>query len=154
VLIAYMLAACAGAAPTSRTPPTLPALTLPLIAGGSWSSLSARGKPLVIDVWASWCKPCSKGFPKLDALAARRSDVSVVAISIDEDPAAILSFIEQHPLAVPVVHDSEQALTHPPVSVAQLPTVLIVDGNGLIRHRLVEPSERDYDGLEALIDRD
>jgi cytochrome c biogenesis protein CcmG, thiol:disulfide interchange protein DsbE len=146
---------CAGSAPakSSAAATPLPSLTLPLIAGGTWSSASARGSALVIDVWASWCKPCSKGFPKLDALAARRSDVVVVAITIDEDPAAIRDFITQFPIAVPVAHDVEQSLTHAPLSIARLPTVLIVDADGMVRHRLEEPSERDYDHLEDLIGR-
>lgn len=154
VVIALLLTACAGAAPAPKsadiaTP--LPALTLPRIAGGTWSSASARGSVLVIDVWASWCKPCSKAFPKLDALAARRSDVVVVAISIDEDPAAARGFIEQFPLAVTVAQDAEQTLTRAPVGVSRLPTLLIVDANGVIRQRIEEPSERDYDHLEDRI---
>src|SRR5215213_5661939 len=110
-----LIVGCAGAAPakSSAVATPLPPLTLPLIAGGTWSSASARGSVLVIDVWASWCKPCSKGFPKLDALAARRSDLVVIAISIDEDPAAIRDFVAQFPIAVPVAHDAEQSLTRP-----------------------------------------
>ena len=129
----------------------LPALTLPLVAGGTWTSTSARGSVLVIDVWATWCKPCSKGFPKLDALAARRTDVAVVAITIDEDAAAIRDFLAQFPLAVPVAQDEKQELTRPPLTIARLPTVLIVDTHGVIRRRLEEPGDRDYDHLEDLV---
>ena len=130
----------------------LPALTLPLLAGGSWSSTSARGSVLVIDVWASWCKPCSKGFPSLDALAAR-TGVRVVAISIDEDAAAARAFLAQFPLGVPIAHDAEQVVTRAPLHIARLPAVLIVDADGTIRHRLEEPTERDYDRLGDLVDR-
>jgi cytochrome c biogenesis protein CcmG, thiol:disulfide interchange protein DsbE len=148
-----LLAACAGAPATKSadvaTP--LPSLTLPLMAGGTWSSESARGSALVIDVWASWCKPCSKGFPKLAALAGRRPDVHVIAISIDEDPAAIRGFLAEFPSAVPVAQDGEQVMTRAPLAIERLPTVLIVDAAGMIRHRLEEPSERDYDHLEELI---
>jgi thiol-disulfide isomerase/thioredoxin len=146
-------AACGGAvpAPSSAAEMPLPALTLPLIGGGTWSSTSARGAPLVIDVWASWCKPCSKGFPKLDSLAAQDPRVTVVAISIDEDAAAIREFVAEFPLAVPIAHDAEQIVTRAPLHIARLPTVLIVDEEGRIRHRLEEPSERDYDALGELV---
>jgi len=153
-VIACALAACAGTAPavkSSSVAEPLPALTLPLLGGGTWSSASANGKALVIDVWASWCKPCGKGFPKLDALAARRADVVVVAISIDEDAAAARDFIAQFPLEIPVARDDKQSLTRPPLRIARLPTVLIVDAAGTIRHRLEEPTERDYDQLEDKI---
>ena len=155
--------ACGGAAPSSSSssPPgrsvtttdePLPTLSLPLLDGGSWSSDAARGKVLVIDVWASWCKPCRKGFPRLDALARDRPDVAVVAITIDEDPAAIRAFLAETPLAVPVAHDAAQTLTEPPLRVARLPTVLVVDTGGRIRHRLEEPIEADYDDLARLVD--
>src|SRR5262245_50730388 len=129
-LVAHALVACAGAAPTAKSSTVaepLPALTLPLLAGGTWSSTSARGSALVIDVWASWCKPCRKGFPKLDALAARRADVVVVAISIDEDAAAARDFIAESPLTVLVAHDAQQTLTRAPLGIARLPTLLVVD---------------------------
>jgi thiol-disulfide isomerase/thioredoxin len=128
----------------------LPELTLPLLDGGTWSSTTARGAPLVIDVWASWCKPCSKGFPQLNALAA---NVNVVAITIDEDPAAIRDFVAQHPLRVPIVHDAKQSVTGAPLHIARLPTVLVVDADGRIRHRLEEPSEDDYRRLDKLVAR-
>lgn len=153
-VIACALAACAGKAPTANSSAAaepLPPITLPLLAGGTWSSASARGSVLVIDVWASWCKPCSKGFPKLNALAARRTEVVVVAISIDEDVTAARDFVAQFPLAIPVAHDGEQTLTRAPLGIAQLPTVLIVDAAGRIRHRLEEPTEQDYDRIEDLI---
>lgn len=154
VLVAQGFVACAGAPPTSTSSAVaepLPSLTLPLLDGGTWSSSSARGSALVIDVWASWCKPCSKGFPALNALAARRADVGVVAISLDEDVAAARDFIAQFPLTVVIAHDRQHMLTRAPLSIARLPTVLVVDAAGVIRHRIEEPRERDYERLEELI---
>lgn len=156
LLIALALTACPRSAPLQPSSPVdvpLPALTLPRITGGTWSSTSARGSVLVIDVWASWCPPCSKGFPRLDALAKRRPDVVVVAISIDDDPEAVRDFIAKFPLAVPVAHDIDKQVTRDPIRVTALPAVLIVDGAGVIRHRLEKPSEHDYDHLEELVDR-
>jgi thiol-disulfide isomerase/thioredoxin len=103
-------------------------------------------------VWASWCKPCSKGFPALDALAARRRDVIVVAITIDDDPAAIRAFVAQFPIAVPVIHDVDKQVTRPPVGITALPALLIVDADGIIRRRLDKPTEEDYGSLDALVE--
>jgi thiol-disulfide isomerase/thioredoxin len=149
------LSACAGAASTTRpteeaTP--LPALSLPRLSGGTWDSASTRGSALVIDVWASWCKPCGASFPTLDAFAARHSDVAVVAISIDEDPEAARAFLVQFPLHVPAVQDAEQRTLRPPLAITRLPTLLIVDKTGVIRHRIEEAKERDYEHLDALLD--
>jgi thiol-disulfide isomerase/thioredoxin len=153
VLVACLIA-CGGAthtAPSHEAAP-LPALTLPLLDGGTWSSASARGSVLVIDVWASWCKPCSKAFPKLDALAARRHDVIVVAVTIDDDPAAIRTFITEFPLGVPIVHDVDKQVTRPPIGVTSLPALLIVDADGIIRHHLEKPTEHDYDHIDERVD--
>lgn len=155
-LIAIVLSACGGAAPAPAAREVampLPSLTLPRLTGGTWSSVSARGSVLVIDVWASWCKPCSKGFPKLDALAANGSNVVVVAISIDEDPAAIRDFIGRFPLAAPVAHDVDRVLVRPPLTIAELPTLLVVDTTGVIRYRIEEPTDTDYDQLGELVRR-
>jgi len=155
-ILLWILSACAGAAPAPRsteesTP--LPALKLPRLTGeGTWDATSTRGSVLVIDVWASWCKPCGKAFPKLDALAARRSDIAIVAISIDEEAAAARDFLGHFPLNVPVVQDAEQVMTRPPLGVARLPTLLIVDKSGVIRRRLEEPKESGYEHLEELVD--
>jgi thiol-disulfide isomerase/thioredoxin len=128
----------------------LPSLTLPLVAGGAWSSTSARGSVLVIDVWASWCKPCSKAFPKLDAFAASHPNVKVVAISIDEDPAAASAFVAEFGLRVPAVQDAKQSVTRAPLGISRLPTLLVVDADGIVRQRIEEPTERDYDRLDEL----
>ena len=153
-IVVLILSACAGAPPAahpSEEATPLPDLTLPRISGGTWSSASARGAPLVIDVWASWCKPCGKAFPQLDALATRRADIAIVAISIDEDPQAARDFVGQHALHVPAVQDADQVMTRPPIGVTRLPTVLIVDKAGVIRHRIEEPTERDYEHLDELV---
>lgn len=138
-----LLGACAHAAPTP-----LPSLNMPLLAGGTWSSSSARGSVLVIDVWASWCKPCAKAFPKLDAFAASHPNIKVIAISIDEDLAAAAAFAAS--LHVPAAHDATQSVTRAPLGISRLPTLLIVDTDGVVRRRIDEPTERDYDRLDEL----
>jgi cytochrome c biogenesis protein CcmG, thiol:disulfide interchange protein DsbE len=151
--LAGALVACAGTPRPTRVDVAqpLPALRLPLLGGGTWSSDDARGRVLVIDVWASWCAPCQKGFPRLDALAARRPEVAIVAISIDDDEAAIRGFLARHPLGVPVAHDADQTVTAEPLRIERLPTLLVVDAEGVVRHRLVEPTDRDYDELDRLV---
>jgi thiol-disulfide isomerase/thioredoxin len=164
--LAVLLAgvACGGAAPTSSSSSSgpagrsvttpdepLPALTLPLLDGGSWSSGSARGKVLVIDVWASWCKPCREGFPKMDALARRHPEARFVALSIDEEREAIDRFLAQVPTRGTVVHDRAQQVLGAPLEVTNIPTVLVIDRAGMIRHRFVEPSASDYERLDEAI---
>lgn len=44
-----------------------------------------RGKPVLLNLWATWCAPCIVEMPSLDALAARRDDLHVVTLSQDMD---------------------------------------------------------------------
>src|SRR5690349_12525083 len=63
-----------------------PAFSRPGVSGGgTLSPDQARGKVLLIDFWATYCKPCEKEFPKLQALADKAgSGLVVYALSEDE----------------------------------------------------------------------
>jgi thiol-disulfide isomerase/thioredoxin len=52
-----------------------------------------RGKPVLLNLWATWCAPCVKEMPTLDTLAAREGDrLQVLTISQDFDPAKVAPF--------------------------------------------------------------
>jgi thiol-disulfide isomerase/thioredoxin len=56
---------------------------------------AAKGRPVVLNFWATWCAPCIKEFPDLVALARDRKDVTVISVSIDDeaDRAAVDAFV-------------------------------------------------------------
>ena len=82
---ALALWGCAG----EPTPPIevgglAPAFELPALDGGSLSSEDLEGRPVILNFWATWCQPCRKEFPVLNALH-RDPRVEVVAIALDEE---------------------------------------------------------------------
>jgi thiol-disulfide isomerase/thioredoxin len=91
-----------------------------------------RGKPLLLNLWATWCAPCIAEMPTLDALAAREGGkLTVLTVSQDLiDNGKVAAFFDQHKLATiePYVDDEAQLSTD--LKVQTLPTTILYDANG------------------------
>ena len=73
------LAARAGA----PAPSTLPAFEAMDLAGGTVRAADLRGRPLLLNLWATWCEPCREELPVLQELADKYPDLRVLAASVD-----------------------------------------------------------------------
>jgi thiol-disulfide isomerase/thioredoxin len=62
-----------------------------------------RGKPIIINFWATWCPPCVQEMPMLDALH-KSGDAVVIGVATDE-AADVKAFIERYKLKMPIVLD-------------------------------------------------
>ena len=72
-------------------------------AGGELKVQDLRGKPLLVNFWATWCPPCVEELPMIDAFLREHSakGVQVLALAIDQ-PSSVRKFLERHPLSVPI----------------------------------------------------
>ena len=83
-----------AADPAAYVPPSLPrpapAFALKDLAGTEISTVTLRGRVVLLDFWATWCAPCRKSMPELQALHDKysRRGFSVVGVSIDEGGSA------------------------------------------------------------------
>src|SRR5215471_17506599 len=81
--------------------------TLTDLQGKSWTLHDLRGKVVLINFWATWCQPCRKEMPDLDALYKRFKDQGLVILAIDdEDATKIKPFLMERPVTYPVLLDA------------------------------------------------
>jgi len=90
-----------------------------------------KGKPLLVNLWASWCAPCVKELPTLDALA-RGGGVQVLAVSQDSGPhASVVAFLQDHKIGtLKSYQDPKMALSGALGPDTVLPTSILFDANG------------------------
>jgi cytochrome c biogenesis protein CcmG, thiol:disulfide interchange protein DsbE len=156
-LIALVAIGCGGARLPSiedrAKAVTLPALELKLRGGGTWVSGEAIGKVLVLDVWATYCKPCKRAFPKLGKLAAAFPDVVVIGISVDEEDAVVEKYLAETPAGFTIARDAERRVQSGALAVEQLPTLIVVDKQGKVRLRADLAREEIYDQLPEIVEK-
>jgi thiol-disulfide isomerase/thioredoxin len=125
-----------------------PPLALPDLQGKVWDLPALRGRVVLLNFWATWCEPCREEMPSLQALAKRHEADPVVVLTVNyrEAEAGIRRFLEQVPLALPVLLDADGAATKawtPRV----FPTTVLIDRSGQPRHQVV--GAVDWNGDEA-----
>lgn len=86
--------------------------TLNDLNGKPWTLSSLRGKVVLVNFWATWCPPCRKEMPDLDALAHEFKSKGLVILSIsDEDAPKVNSYVSAHNIRYPILLDPGRKVT-------------------------------------------
>jgi cytochrome c biogenesis protein CcmG, thiol:disulfide interchange protein DsbE len=136
--VVLALLACAAPRPIGRPSSKVGArleLSAPDLSGREVNVGADQGKVRVVDFWATWCEPCKEAMPSLDVLARDLGPrgLAVYGVSIDEDRAQIVRFLERTPVSFPILWD-KGAVRVQRFDVNYMPVTLIIDRGGTIRH--------------------
>jgi thiol-disulfide isomerase/thioredoxin len=117
---------------------------------GAGARLSVyRGKPLLINVWASWCGPCRAEMASLDRLAQRfdGKQFNMIGISTDDDQAAAAAFLKTYRVTFRNYIDRNLLLENM-LGANRLPLTLLVDADGRVIKKIA--GSRVWDSPEAI----
>jgi cytochrome c biogenesis protein CcmG, thiol:disulfide interchange protein DsbE len=114
VAIAVGVAALVAALQPADAPERakLPEFELPLLDGGTLSSDDLEGKPVVLNLWASWCGPCREEAPAFERLWRRHRGhgLQIIGINTRDHDGPARDFVEEFGVTYPIVRDADQEL--------------------------------------------
>jgi thiol-disulfide isomerase/thioredoxin len=117
---------------------TAPPLALADLDGKAWTLSQFKGRPVLLNFWATWCEPCRAEMPSLELVATRYEHEGLVVLSVNyqEPVPAIRRFLETLPFSLPILLDPDGAATAawtPRV----FPTTVVIDRNGMPRQSVL-----------------
>lgn len=94
---------------------------------------SLRGRPVVLDFWATWCGPCQAEAPIVNTIALRYKDKGLAVVGVNTSDADGLAepFVKKKGLAFPIVYDENNTIAKQ-YGVSNLPTLIVVSKTGKI----------------------
>jgi thiol-disulfide isomerase/thioredoxin len=97
-----------------------------------------RGKVVLVDFWATWCRPCVSSLPELVGLSKRFEGrpFAMVSVSTDGDGQALQRFLAAHPPEWPQAWDRNGRMSRDRYDVHSFPTFLVIDPSGTVVAKL------------------
>lgn len=112
------------------------------------SSFIGLDKPLLINIWATWCTPCVKELPSLHELSLQ-GEFNVVTVSIDAKADVVEDYLDKNEFHyLPVFWDRLGEQTRSQLLAKQLPMTYLVNTNGVVKEIYV--GEKEWHTVETI----
>lgn len=128
---------------STQQAPALPAISLPGLNAGKQpvSLASFRGKPVVVNLWATWCPPCQREMPVLHRGQQVHTDVHYVFVNQGESAADVQAYLQRHGFTLSNMLLDPKGQVAARFAAAGYPTTLFFDAQGrLVAQRMGEVS--------------
>jgi tetratricopeptide (TPR) repeat protein len=120
-----------------------PAFSLADLAGAKHSPAEFKGKPLVLNIWATWCPPCRAEIPDLVAFAQAHPEIMVVGVSVDEPDADLKQFIMDYDISYLILRGDEATAKQYLGASGGIPQTYFIDAEGVVRGHIYGSAPRD-----------
>jgi peroxiredoxin len=114
-----------------------PEITLKDLQGQEVKLSDLRGKIVLLNFWATWCKPCKEEMPAMQASYDKLRDQGLVVLAVNEleDTEKVIEHVRKHGHTFPVVMDHDNVVANR-YGVVGLPVSFLVDRQGIVRERV------------------
>lgn len=107
-------------------------MALTTLSGDAVSPADWQGRPVVINLWASWCPPCRREMPMMAEVAAGLTDVDMYFVNQGEGPEAVRRYLSREGIVIaPVMDPGSQMMRH--FAAMGLPATLFIGADGKLR---------------------
>ena len=108
-----------------------PKIQLPQLVG---KAPKLKGKVVLVDVWASWCKPCEVAMPEYNRLLKkyRAQGFEIIGINVDENKTEAKKFLKRTPIQFSSFIDAEKKLVQD-LGIQAMPTSFLIGHDGRVR---------------------
>ncbi|HEX2223846.1 MAG TPA: TlpA disulfide reductase family protein [Thermoanaerobaculia bacterium] len=138
VLVASLLGALllpdGATAAKAKVGSLAPTFSLTTLAGEKLTSADLEGKVVLLDFWATWCKPCVMAIPELKALNEEMKGKPFVMISFsaDQKQATLEQFVKENGMTWPQHWDEKGEIISRTFGISTFPTYIVVDSEGKV----------------------